>query len=84
VLVEWWRGRSDLREKILAAVLVEPLHTALARSAGEALAAVAGATAIDAIVVASAALRGDTILTSDPEDLVRLADYFGGVRVLAV
>jgi hypothetical protein len=36
VLVEWWRGRSDLREKILAAVLVEPLHAALARSAAPA------------------------------------------------
>lgn len=46
--------------------------------------AVRGATAIDAIVVASAALRGDAVLTSDPHDLLRLADYFGGVRVLSV
>lgn len=84
VLVEWWRGRSELRERILRSVQVEPLHATLARTAGEAVASVKGATAIDAIVVASAALRGDTVLTSDPQDLLRLADYFGGVRVLSV
>ncbi len=81
-LTEWWRGRSDWREKIRGAFTVEPMDEALARTAGEAIAAVRGATAIDAIVVASAARRGDVILTSDPGDLVRLADWFGGVRVV--
>lgn len=84
VIVEWWRGRTDVRERILAAVQIEPLHAKLARAAGEAIAAVKGATSIDAIVVASAALRGDAVLTSDPDDLNALAHYFGGVRVLAV
>lgn len=58
VVSEWWRGRTDVRDAILAAVLVEPMSVRLARVAGEALAAVRGATTIDAIVMASAALRG--------------------------
>jgi hypothetical protein len=51
---------------------------------GEALAAVRGATAIDAVVMASAASRGDVVLTSDPHDLDRLRSHFPTVRVLAV
>lgn len=84
VLAEWWRGRTDAREAILSALLIEPMDAALARTTGEALAAVRGATLVDAIVTASAARRGDVILTSDPSDLARLADHFGAVRVLAV
>jgi hypothetical protein len=49
--------------------------------AGEALAAVPGATAIDAIVMASAAQRGDAVFTSDVEDLDRLRRHFPDVRV---
>jgi predicted nucleic acid-binding protein len=84
VVAEWWRGRTDLREDILDSVVVEPLEPALARIAGEALAAVKGATTIDAIVMASAASRGDVVLTSDVEDLERLRAYFPAVRVLSV
>lgn len=83
-VVEWWRGRSDRREEILALVRVEPLSERLARVAGEALAAVRGATAIDAVVMASAASRGDVVLTSDVDDLERLRRHFPGVRVLGV
>jgi predicted nucleic acid-binding protein len=84
VLAEWWRGRSDLAEDILAAVDVEPLDEALAKAAGEAVAAVARATAVDAIVMASAARRGDVVYTSDFDDLTRLQTHFRAVRVLAV
>jgi hypothetical protein len=45
-------------------------------------AAVPDATAIDAIVMASAGRRGDVVYTSDFEDLVRLQVYFRSVRVL--
>jgi len=83
-VVEWWRGRTDLAEDILAAVDVEPLDEALARAAGEALAAVPTATAVDAVVMASAARRGDVVYTSDFDDLTRLQRYFRAVRVLAV
>jgi predicted nucleic acid-binding protein len=82
VVGEWWRGRTDLRERILDSVDVEPLTESLAKLAGEALAAVKGATLVDAIVMASAASRGDVVYSSDPEDLERLRGYFPGVRVL--
>jgi predicted nucleic acid-binding protein len=83
IVLEWWRGRTDARERILGGVRVEPLYAELARTAGEALAAVRSATPIDAVVMASAALRGDIVYTSDVDDLERLRVYFPSVRVLA-
>lgn len=84
VVTEWWRRRSDLAEDILASVDVEPMDEELAKSAGEALAAVRRATAIDAIVMASAARRGDVVYTSDVDDLTRLQSHFRSVRVLGI
>lgn len=84
VIAEWWRGRSDVREKILASVTVEPLSEATARLAGEAMAAVRGATVVDAVVMASAAARGDVVYTSDADDLVRLRAFFPNVRVIGI
>jgi hypothetical protein len=84
VITEWWRGRTDLREAILAAVDVEPLTARLAKTAGEALAAVRGATVVDAVVMASAASRGDIVYSSDVDDLEKLRRHFPGVRVLGV
>jgi hypothetical protein len=84
VVGEWWRGRTDLREAILATVDVEPLTTELAKLAGEALAVVPQATLIDAIVMASAASRGDIVYSGDVIDLERLRRHFPSVRVLAV
>ncbi len=84
VVGEWWRGRTDVRDAILASVDVEPLTTGLAKAAGEALAAVHDATLVDAIVMASAASRGDIVYSSDVEDLERLRRRFPSVRVLAV
>jgi len=82
VVGEWWRGRTDLRDAILDSVDVEPLTEALAKVAGEALAAVRGATLVDAIVMASAASRGDLVYSSDVDDLEKLRRYFPAVRVL--
>jgi predicted nucleic acid-binding protein len=82
VIAEWWRGRSDLREDIVASVRVEPLTDTTARLAGEAMAHVKGATVVDAIVMASAALRGDMVYTSDVGDLELLRAHFPSVRVL--
>jgi hypothetical protein len=83
-LVEWWRRRTDLAEDLLAAMDVETLDEGLAKAAGEAIAVVPEATAVDAIVMASAARRGDVVYTSDFEDLARLQAHFRTVRVLAV
>ena len=83
VVGEWWRGRTDAREDLLAAVDVEPMSVTLARLAGEALAQVRGATLVDAVVMASAAQRGDVVYTSDPADLEKLRAHFPAVRVLS-
>jgi hypothetical protein len=36
VLGEWWRGRSKVRDTIVASIQVEPLGESLAKMAGEA------------------------------------------------
>ena len=85
VYVEWWRGRSNIREEILAAVVVEDMPPSLCRAAGEALGAVKGSTLADAVVMASAALRGGGIVyTSDVDDLRKLQRHFPTVLVLPV
>ncbi len=84
VLGEWWKGRSDWREMILAPMIVEPLDPPLAKTAGEATAKVNGATLIDAVVMASAARAGAIVYTSDFDDLTRLRSYFPTVSVLSV
>ena len=77
-------GSNGRQGPILESVDVEPLTEGLAKRAGEALASVRGATLVDAIVMASAATRGDVVFTSDVEDLERLRRYFPGVRVLGI
>jgi predicted nucleic acid-binding protein len=85
VYVEWWRGRSDDREEILDSVLVEGMQPLLCRAAGEALGSIRGATLADAVVMASAALRGGGVVyTSDIADFRHLQRHFPTVRVLAV
>jgi hypothetical protein len=84
VITEWWRGRSDVREMILRSVDVEIPTVTLAKLAGLALASVKRATTVDAIVMASAALRGDLVYTTDAGDLERLTAFFPSVRVLGV
>ena len=85
VVAEWWRGASRRSDDILAMLDVEPLSERLAKLTGEALAAVPTATVVDAMVMASAALRGDVVFTSDEGDLMRLRDgHFPNVRVLRV
>ena len=83
-IAEWWRGRSDVREKVLAAVIVEHTNDVLVRLTGEALAMVPTATCIDAMVMATAARRGGVVFTSDVADFMRLQTAFPSVRVLGV
>ena len=85
VYVEWWRRRTDVRESIMNAVVLEGMPVALCRAAGQALGAVKGATLVDAVVMASAALRGGGVVySSDVDDLERLQRYFPTVRVLSI
>ena len=87
VLAEWWRRGSCEKERatILRAVRLEALDAHVARLAGISVGLVPGAGTIDAIVMASASLRGDTVYTSDLDDLTRLRDHvpeFAAVQVV--
>lgn len=93
VIGEWWRGRTDWREQILASVRVEELTLAMVKLAGEALASLPappsrrrreGPGFVDALVMASAAARGDVVYTGDVEDLERLTPFFPDVRILSM
>jgi predicted nucleic acid-binding protein len=85
VYAEWWRGRTDVREEILTMVVLEDMPPSLCCAAGEALGAVGGSSLADAVVMASAALRGGGVVyTGDMDDLRRLQRHFPTVHVLPV
>jgi predicted nucleic acid-binding protein len=86
VVAEWWRGRTDAREEILAASRVVG-GVEIAKSAGIALARTRDVRAeltIDAIVMATAALLDAIVVTGDPRDFEKLSGHFPGVAVLAI
>ncbi len=74
VLAQAWRGGPQATlSRALRGCTVAVLDEARARSVG-ALCALAGtADVVDAAVVVGALERGDVVLTSDPQDLARLA-----------
>jgi len=79
VLGQVWRGGPQAQlSRFLRGCRVEPLTEADARIAGTALAKSDGDDLIDAVVVMSALARHDLIVTSDPEDLKRIAAAVGG------
>lgn len=78
VVAEWWRGTH---RALLESGRVEALTPKLAERAGELLASTGGSNAVDATVVASAALRGDLVVTGDEHDLRELAEFVSGVTV---
>lgn len=85
VVAEWWRGRTDAREEILAASrIVGSLE--IVQAAGIALGRARDVDAkltIDAIVMATAALLDAIVVTGDPGDFERLSLHFPRVAVLA-
>lgn len=90
VVAEWWRGRSDVRDRIKTAVTLVPFPVRAAEAAGVVLGQMRGAKghakmSIDAMVMAFAAIYGGALVyTSDVGDLQHLARYFPDVRVLGV
>ncbi len=84
-MAEWWRGRTDVREAVLASTRVFASVDA-AKAAGVALARLKNADAkltIDAVVMATAALLDAIVVTGDPADFERLGNHFPGVVVLS-
>jgi predicted nucleic acid-binding protein len=90
VIAEWWRGRSDVRDKIKAAVSLVPFPVSAAEAAGMVLGRIRFARertrlAVDIMVMAFAATSGGALVyTSDVADLERLTRHFPAVRVLGV
>ena len=82
VVAEWYRGQRDWRRVLALAKWIEPTTEALARLAGAALRVTGSRNAIDAIVMASAAQRGDVVYISDVPDLQVLGRAFPDVRVV--
>ena len=82
VIAEWWReGRGEKeRRRLLRSLLEEPPSGHVARLAGSAIGRVR-ASVVDALLMASASLHGDTVYTSDTHDLERLLEIFPSVRV---
>jgi UDP-N-acetylmuramyl tripeptide synthase len=76
-LIGLWFGQAARKQ-------IDEIRLTTYGVAGEALASVRRSTAIDAIVMASAAQRGDIVYTSDVDDLQKLAAQFRAVRVLGI
>lgn len=84
VLAEAWRGgpRQALLVRLLASCEVEPMTEEQARAVGE-LAGMAGhADVVDVTVVEGAIRRGDSVVTSDPAHIQRIAGAAGGRLVI--
>jgi predicted nucleic acid-binding protein len=84
VLTEWWRGPGAELSKLLRGFTIEPLSQRIALLAGEALAGLSGPSIADAIVMASAAQRGDAVVTGDFDDLNQLRRVFPAVRLFGM
>lgn len=78
VLGQAWRGGPQARlSRLLQGCKVDPLTESQARAAGAALAASGDSDLIDAAVVVTACARDDLVVTSDPDDLLRIAAAIG-------
>lgn len=85
VIAEWWRRgkREKERANLLRTLVIEPPDAHVARLAGEAIGLVQ-ATVVDALVMAAASIRSDTIYTSDLGDLEQLLEVFPAVDLAPV
>lgn len=72
VLAQTWRGDSPALARLLPACVVELVDEPAAKRIAAFLGRTRQSDVVDAAVVVGALARGDTILTSDPEDIRRL------------
>ncbi|MGD0452618.1 MAG: PIN domain-containing protein [Solirubrobacteraceae bacterium] len=85
VLGQVWRGGPQAQlSRLLRGCRVAPLSEPEARAAGAALASSRSNDLVDAVVVVTALARQDLIVTSDPDDLRRIAGAIGGTVALHV
>ena len=83
VLGQVWRGGPQAQlSRLLKGCYFEDLTEVRARAAGAACGRADAADVIDATVVVGAIAREDLVITSDPDDLQRLAGALG--RSLAI
>jgi predicted nucleic acid-binding protein len=89
-IAEWWRGNSDVRNRIKQSVTIVSFPLVAAEAAGVALGQFKGVRVsskltLDVMVMAFAAtLGGSLVYTSDMDDLESLQPYFPSVRLLGV
>jgi len=90
VVAEWWRGRSDMRDRIKMAVTLVPFPIGAAEAAGVVLGQMRGGerrskASIDVMVMAFASIYGGALVyTGDVGDFQQLTRHFPAVRVLGV
>lgn len=74
VLAQAWRGGlQDRLSRLLRGCKIEDLGEAHARAAGALCGAAGTSDVVDAVLVVGAIERDDTVVTSDPADIGRLA-----------
>jgi hypothetical protein len=84
-LAQAWRGGGHPNLiRALRGCELEAMSPELARQAGSLCGLAGTSDVVDAAVMASAANRGDTVLTTDYDDLARLAEVVPTVRVIAI
>lgn len=85
VVAQAWRSPTQRHlSQLLDAADIVPTTRTRAQRAGELLARTRTNDSVDAVVAVIAAERGDRVLTSDPQDLQRLADDLPTIRVSAI
>jgi len=78
VLAQAWRGGPQANlSRLLRGCRIEELTEQRARGAGVACASAGTSDVVDAAVVVGALARNDLVVTSDPDDLRRIADGLG-------
>ena len=78
VLGQVWRGGPQARlSQLISSCHIVPFTEQRARLAGAALAASGSSDLVDAAVVVAALAREDLVVTSDPDDLRRIASALG-------
>ncbi len=83
VLAQVWRGAEQARlAQLINSCYVVALDENIAKAAGVLCGRTGTVDVVDASVVAVAARRGDSVLTSDARDIRTLATAAGGIKVI--